>query len=109
MATSAKEIGGSASRRFSVATPVTGSARGLAVDALPHGNARQLLVRSLLLVEIGVEEPHHIVAAESFGPRDQGPVARDLIVLDRLRCTNDRRIQNLLVRDLAGDVVGGRR
>ena len=44
--------------------------------------------------------------AEFLGPGDQRAVAGDLVVLDRLGGCDQRRVQHLLVRDLAGDLLG---
>ena len=45
------------------------------------------------------------MSGELPGPSDQRPVARDLVVLDRLRAADNGGIENLLVLNLAGDVV----
>jgi len=66
------------------------------------------LVGRLLFVEIGGEQPHHVIAAELIRPSNQSAITRDLIVLDRLRRSDDGSIENLLVHDLAGNVVGFR-
>ena len=41
-----------------------------------------------------------------FGPGNQRPIARDLVVLDGLRRTDDRGIEHFLVGNLARDLVG---
>ena len=47
-----------------------------------------------------------IVAAESFGPRDQAAVACDLVMLGGLGRVDQCRIEHQFVRDLAGDFIG---
>src|SRR5665213_4528 len=49
------------------------------------GHIRQLLIRRLLLFERGRELGGAIVAAEFFSPGNEGAIARNLVVLDRLR------------------------
>ena len=83
-----------------------GSARRFAVDALAHCDGGELLVRRLLLVQVGRQQPDDVVAAERFRPGNQRAVARDLVVLDRLRCADDGGIEHFLVGDFAGDFVG---
>jgi hypothetical protein len=43
--------------------------------------------------------------AELFRPGDQSAVARDLIVLDRLRRADDGRVKHVLVGHFAGDLI----
>jgi hypothetical protein len=62
-----------------------GLARCLTVDALSQGNGRELLVRSLFLVKVVIEEAHDVIVPERVRQGDQRTVAGDLIVLDRLR------------------------
>jgi hypothetical protein len=58
-----------------------------AVYTLAQRNCRELFVRRLLFIEIGVEQTDDVVMAEAIGPGDQGPVPRNLVVFDRLRCS----------------------
>ena len=44
--------------------------------------------------------------AKLLRPGDQGAVAGDLVVLDRLRVCYDRGVENLLVVDLSRGFVG---
>src|SRR5262245_59990903 len=82
-----------------------GGLRGAAIQfTLGHGG--QLLVRRFFLVEILLKQCRAIVAPEFLCPRDQRAIARDLIVLDRLRRSDERGIQNRLVLDLARDLFG---
>src|SRR5262249_41770866 len=82
-----------------------GGLRGAAIQfTLRHGG--QLLVRRFFLVEILLKQCRAIVAPEFLCPRDQRAIARDLIVLDRLRRSDERGIQNRLVLDLARDLFG---
>ena len=60
-------------------------AGGFAVYTLAQRNCRELFVRRLLFIEIGVEQTDDVVMAEAIGPGDQGPVPRNLVVFDRLR------------------------
>src|SRR3954451_23141696 len=78
---------------------MTPSARGSPVDALAQGDGIELGVGGLFLVQIGSEETHDVVVPEFFGPGDQGAVAGNLVVLDRLRACNDRRVQHGFVLD----------
>ena len=43
--------------------------------------------------------------AELLGPGDERAVARDLVMLDRLRIRDDRGIENRLVVDFTGGLV----
>src|SRR5262245_26355389 len=79
--------------------------RGATVDlALRHD--RELLVGRFFLVEVLLQQGGAVAAAELLRPGDQGAIAADLVVLDRLRSRDDRRIEHRLVVDLAGDVFG---
>jgi hypothetical protein len=51
------------------------------------------------------QQPHHVIAAEFIRPSNQSAITRDLIVLDRLCGADDGGIENLLVGDLAGNIV----
>src|SRR5438445_908295 len=82
------------------------SARRLTIDAFAQGHRRELLVGCFFLVQIGGEQAQDIVVAELLGPRNQGPITGDLVVLDRLCCTDDRGIEDLLVSHLSGDLIG---
>jgi hypothetical protein len=62
-----------------------GLARCLTVDAFAQGDGRELFVRSLFLVKVGIEEAHDVIVPERVRPGDQRTAAGDLIVLDRLR------------------------
>src|SRR3954466_11237848 len=84
------------------------SAGGAAVDALAQRDGRQLLVGGLLFIKIGRKQPKNIIVAELLGPGDQRAVAGHLVVLDRLSSADDRGIQNILVGNLASNVVGFR-
>src|SRR5262249_28208648 len=68
------------------------------------GHSGQLLVGRLFLLKVLLKQSRAIVAAQLFRPRDQGAVARDLVVLNGLRRSNERGIQNRLVPDLAGNL-----
>jgi hypothetical protein len=61
-----------------------GSARCLAVDTLAKRDRRQLLVGGLLFVQVRRQQPYDVIPTERIGPRDQCPVTRDLVMLDRL-------------------------
>src|SRR5262249_31102358 len=79
--------------------------RGAAVQStLGHGS--QLLVCRFFLVEVLLKQGRAIVAAQLFRPCDQRAVARDLIVLDGLRRSDERGIEDRLVLDFAGDLFG---
>src|SRR5499426_522433 len=79
--------------------------RGATVDlALRHDG--ELLVGRFFLFEVLLQQGSAVAAAELVRPGDQAAVARDLVVLDRLRGRNERRVQHRLVGDLAGDVLG---
>src|ERR1700682_4992133 len=67
---------------------------------------RKLLVRRLLLIEVLFEQGRAIVASQLPRPGDQAAVARDLVVLDRLRRGDQSRVQHALVVDLAGNLIG---
>src|SRR5262245_9944326 len=78
--------------------------RGLAID-VAFGKGGELAVRGLLLLQILFEQPGAVRPPQLLGPRNQRAVARHLVVLDRLSCGNQGRIEHVLVVDLACDVV----
>ena len=65
----------------------------------------QLLVRSFFFGQIQLQDLGAIRAAERPGPGDQRPVASHLVMFDRLRGSDKRRVQHLLLRDLAADFI----
>jgi hypothetical protein len=67
---------------------------------------RKLLARRLFLIEVLFEQGRAIVASELPCPGDQAAVARDLVVLDGLRCSDQGGVQDALVLDLAGNLIG---
>ena len=69
-------------------------------------NPGELLVGGLLLVEILMEQRSAIVAAQLPRPRDKAAVAGYFLVLDRLCGGDERCVENGLILDLAGHVVG---
>src|SRR5215470_670882 len=78
---------------------------GAAIDEA-FGERVELRVGRLLLLERPLEDAGAVVAAKLLRPRDQRSVARDLVVLDRLRGGDQRRVEHLLVLDLAGHLLG---
>src|SRR5882672_4899426 len=76
--------------------PLTPSLRRAAVHfALCHRG--QLFVGRFFLLEILLKQSRDLVPPEFLCPSDQGPVARDVVVLDRLRRRNQGGIQNRFV------------
>src|SRR5271166_2012516 len=75
-----------------------------AID-LALGDRRQLLVRRFLFGQRVPQNLRDVIAPDLLRPRDQGPVAADLIVLDRLPRRDERGVENRFVGDLADDVV----
>ncbi len=100
--------------RFTVALVAAARRAGARVAARPvarrltaaFSQPVQLLVGSLLLFEIGVEQAYHVVVAKLSRPGDQRAVAGDLIMLDGLRAADDGGVKHVLVIDFAGDFVG---
>jgi hypothetical protein len=80
-------------------------ARRLAIYALAQRHGRELLVGRLLLLQIGVKETHDVIVPERFRPGDQRAVASYLIVLNSLCGPDYGRVENVLVGDLAGDLI----
>src|SRR5262249_36786251 len=75
--------------------------RGATVH-LTLGHGGQLLVGRFFRAEVLLKQGRAFVAAHLFRPRDQRAVARDLIVLDGLRRSDERGIEDRLVLALAG-------
>jgi hypothetical protein len=63
-------------------------------------------VGCLFLVEILLQQRDTIPLAQWVRPRNQGALARDLVMLDRLRCRDEGCIENGLVLDFARDLIG---
>src|SRR5216684_5469467 len=80
------------------------STRGHDVD-LALGHVGELLVGRLLFLQGLLEDLGAVITPELLGPGDQGAIARDLIVLDGLRRGDHGRIENVLVVDVADDVI----
>src|SRR5262249_10898714 len=70
------------------------------------GHLRQLLIGRLFLVQGLIEQGRRIVAAHLLGPRNERSVTRHLVVFDRLRGSNERRVEHGLVLDFAGNILG---
>src|SRR6266700_3909706 len=96
-------VEGMESSRRSEARPIR-SARRHDVD-LALGHVGQLLVGRLLFLQGLLEDLGAVIAPELLGPGDQGAIARDLIVLDGLRRGDHGRVENVLVVDIADDVI----
>ena len=58
--------------------------RRLLIHALAERDAVQLGVGRFFLVEICRQQPDDVVMTQFLGPRDQGAVARNLVMLDGL-------------------------
>src|SRR5207253_1628793 len=69
---------------FAHRTDPTEQSRRAQVD-LALGDVGELLVGRLFLLEILLQQVGAVVAAEPLRPGDQRAVARDLVMLDRLR------------------------
>ena len=87
----------------------------VAVD-LAFGECCQLAILVLLLIQAQLEEIDDLQIAQLFlidrlpmtelvCPGDERAVAVDLVVLDRLSRRDDRRIPEVLVLDLANDLL----
>jgi hypothetical protein len=61
------------------------------------GQVREDLISVLFLDQGLLDEPLSLREAELLGPREQGALAGDLIVLDRLGSRNQPSIQSLAV------------
>src|ERR1700730_4872056 len=85
----------SAGRQYSAHSSSCG--RCLAVDALAKRHGVELGIGGLLFVQIGGQEADHLFVSELLRPGDQGAVAANLVVLDRLCTGDDRRIKHGLV------------
>ena len=70
------------------------------------GQLCQLVVGHIFLIEILLQKRGAIGAAELLCPGLQRAVAGDLVMLHRLGGGDDGRIEDLLVRDLACNLVG---
>src|SRR5436189_6302957 len=60
--------------------PGTPLACGFPVHTFAERNGRELLIRRLLLVQIGGQEAYDVVVAQRFRPGNKRPVAGDLVV-----------------------------
>src|SRR4029079_10248275 len=71
----------------------------------PLRHRGERLVGGLLLPKIARQDGGILAVTELPGPRDERPVARDLVMLDRLRGRNDADVEHGLVLDLAHEVA----
>src|SRR5581483_5039426 len=85
---------------FRAAAPSGMLLRRLGVDRL-FREGRQFLVGLFLLRERRFQEGCERTMPEPLAPGDERAIARDLVVLDRLRRGNERGIEHRLVVDLA--------
>src|SRR5256885_529847 len=81
------------------------STHRLEVDLL-LAQRRKFLIGGFFFLQRCRQKLGDRILAEFFGPRDKGAVSSDLIVLHRLRGRDQRRVQHVLVVDLARHLVG---
>src|SRR6476646_1130872 len=85
--------------------PCGGGLRGATVHlALGHGS--QFFIDRFFLIEVLLQQGCAVVTPQLFGPGDQRAVARDLIVFDGLRRSDERGVENGFVLHLAGHLFG---
>ena len=96
---------GSRGPRGRATSPAGAGEGGLPVH-LALGKRRELLVRRLLLLQRLLQGLNDLLTAELLRERDQGPVARHLVVLDRLRGGQHRGIAHFRVVAIAHDLLG---
>ena len=65
----------------------------------------QLLIGRFFFLEVFFKDVGEIIAAHLPRPGDQRPVARHLVVLDSLCGSDDCSIEDVLLADVAGEVV----
>ena len=85
--------------------PFSNALSGLTVD-LAFGHFGQFLVGRLLLIQRLIEKRCRVIAAQLLGPSDQRSIACHLVMLDGLRGSNERGIENGFVLDFADNVLG---
>ena len=67
--------------RSTDAGPPTDLARSLAVHTFVQCDRRELLVRCLFLVEVGIQQTNDVVVTHRLSPGNEGAVAGDFVVL----------------------------
>jgi hypothetical protein len=73
---------------------------------LALGQRGQLLVGDLFLIQRLLQDTGAVVSPKLPGPGDEATITYDFVMFGGLRSVDQRRIQLVLVRDLARDRVG---